>query len=115
MTSSSQRGSIFTPFLVAVALAMLTFGMVAARDHGLSARMFLLVLFVGIVVQLFLVGVFSMHLRWEGKLIGFLLVPVTLLALVLILCLLPDTLFAAWYDLNDQWLYSAQTTEALSP
>jgi hypothetical protein len=115
MTSSSERGSILTPFLVAGALALLTLGMVAARERGLSPGWVFLVLMVGIGVQLLLVGWYSMHLRWQGKLIGFLLIPVTLLALVLVLCLLPDVLFGIWYDFTEKWLYSAQTTEALSP
>jgi hypothetical protein len=43
------------------------------------------------------------------------LLPVALLAVVLILCLLPDGLYASWYDRRDEATYSARMTEALSP
>lgn len=113
MNNPSERNSIVTPFLVAATLASLTMGMVLLRTR--APGWLLAGLIAAIVVQLILVSIYSMHLRWEGKLIGVILVPVALLAVVLILCLLPDGLYAPWYDMRDQATYSAQMTEALSP
>jgi caa(3)-type oxidase subunit IV len=113
MNAPSERGSIVTPFLVALGLAALTLGMVLLRSR--APGWLLAGLIAAIVIQLALVSLYSMHLRWEGKLIGVMLLPVALLAVVLILCLLPDGLYASWYDRRDEATYSARMTEALSP
>ncbi|MFQ3650937.1 MAG: hypothetical protein SNJ75_11440 [Gemmataceae bacterium] len=115
MPSSGERDSIITPFVVASSLAALTLGMVTLRQRGVETGWLLLGLSTAIVVQLTLVSVFSMHLRWDGRLLGAMLVPVGLLAIVLILCLLPDGLFASWQEMQERAIYSAQLTEALTP
>ena len=115
MNAPSERGSLVTPFLVAGCLATLTVGMVALRQRGLETGWLMLALLAAIVVQLLLVSIYSMHLRWEGQLIGLMLLPVGLLAVVLILCLLPDGSFASWYEMQERATSSAQLTEALSP
>jgi len=51
-----------------------------------------------------LVALIFMHLKWDGKLVFFLLFPVCILAILFIVALLPDTLFAH----NLEWIESGQ-------
>jgi caa(3)-type oxidase subunit IV len=70
--------------------------------HGTSFA-----LIVGVAVcKAGLVGAYFMHVKWDWRVLYFLIVPVFILGTMMMIVLLPDGVFA--------WLNDAQLTEAVS-
>lgn len=89
------HGDIFRTYLMVFgALAILTavsFGAYVILGHGMGS---LSVIMLVSIVKASLVAVIFMHLKWDwGKVFGIML-PVVIMAIMMIIVLLPDMLFA---------------------
>jgi cytochrome c oxidase subunit 4 len=87
--------------VIAVALSIFTAVSfvvnVLVRDHYLTAVMGFLVILGVAIVKATLVGMYFMHIKYDWRLLYFLLVPAFILATMMAIVLLPDIVFA-WHN-----------------
>jgi cytochrome c oxidase subunit 4 len=68
--------------------------------HDAKVVAFLLILLVAIV-KATLVGVYFMHLKWDWKLLYYLIIPAFILGVMMMVVLSPDTLIGPYNDAKE--------------
>lgn len=97
-SNSNTHGNLAIYLLVAISLGLCTLASffcnnLAQRDVLSSLNSFWIILALA-AVKGGLVAYIFMHLKWDGKFVYFLLLPACILAILLVVVLLPDTLFS---------------------
>jgi cytochrome c oxidase subunit IV len=107
-----HHGNVFKLYMiVAVVLAVATatsflFNWMGrpVADGGLAAISrtvaFVAILLVAIV-KATLVGMYFMHLKWDWKLLYFLIIPVFIMGTMMMVVLLPDIFFGPYHDMSE--------------
>jgi cytochrome c oxidase subunit 4 len=115
----SHGTAVFKAYMViAVALSICTassfvFNYMAREMHAISHfTSFVLILGVAIL-KATLVGMYFMHLKWDWKLLYFLIVPAFILGAMMMMVFLPDIFFGPYHDLNDEILIARQYQKVL--
>jgi caa(3)-type oxidase subunit IV len=100
--ADEHHGGNFPMYMaVAVALAVCTsISFIVNQTVHSKVAAFLLILGVAIV-KAALVGWVFMHLKWDWRLVYFLLVPVFIMASMMITVLLPDALLGPYHDAQE--------------
>lgn len=83
-------------------------------NQFVSAKMtaFFLILLVA-CIKAFLVVTYFMHLKWDWKLLYFLIVPAFILGAMMAVVFLPDIFFGTMHDAQDQIAISRRLTEGM--
>jgi caa(3)-type oxidase subunit IV len=100
--ADDHHGGNFAMYMaVAVALAVCTtISFIVNQNVESKVAAFLLILGVAIVKAMLVAWVF-MHLKWDWRLVYFLLVPVFIMASMMTVVLLPDVLFGPYHDAQE--------------
>jgi caa(3)-type oxidase subunit IV len=94
-------GNFGTYMAVAVALAVCTaISFIVNQNVESKVTAFLIILSVAIL-KAALVGWVFMHLKWDWRLVYFLLIPVFIMATMMVVVLLPDALFGPYHDAQE--------------
>ena len=88
--------------IVAVVLAVCTASSFVFNDlvrHGMLTVVMGFVLILGVaVLKAFLVGFYFMHLKWDWRLLYFIIVPVFILGVMMVIILMPDCVIGPGRD-----------------
>ena len=94
-------GNLPTYMAVAVALSVCTaMSFLVNQNVQSKVTAFLLILGVAIVKSALFIWIF-MHLKWDWRLVYFLLVPVMIMATMMVVVLLPDVLLGPSRDATE--------------
>ena len=99
--------------IVAAVLAVCTGSSFASTSWSATSRSawsmgFVLILGVA-VVKAFLVGFYFMHLKWDWRLLYFIIVPVFILGAMMVIILMPDMVVGPSRDANEASVIAAET------
>ena len=99
--------SLFKVYMIiAVILSVCTatsfgFNYLAHAEHISHFMSFVLILSVA-VVKATLVGIYFMHLKWDWRLLYFLIFPAFILGTMMMVVLMPDILLGPLHDANEE-------------
>ena len=87
--------------IVAAILAVCTL-MSFVFNQTVSIKVLAFVLILGVaIVKAVLVAMYFMHLKWDWKLLYFLIIPAFILGTMMMMVLLPDTVIAWHHDAHE--------------
>lgn len=97
-----DHGNLFKVYMiVAVALAVATAAsFIVNQTVSTKAAAFVMILGVAII-KATLVGTYFMHLKWDWKLLYFLIVPAFILGTMMMIVLMPDTVIGPLHDAHE--------------
>ena len=96
------HGNLFrTYMIVAVALAIATaMSFLVNQTIDSKAAAFVLILSVAII-KATLVGTYFMHLKWDWRLLYFLIIPAFILGTMMMIVLMPDSVIGPAHDAGE--------------
>ena len=102
------HGNLFKAYMIVAAiLAVATISSFAfnslARYQMLSVVLAFLAILSVAIIKATLVGMYFMHLKWDWKLLYFLIVPVFILAAMMAVVFMPDNLLGPSQDRADEY------------
>lgn len=102
----ADHGDVFRIYMiVAVALAVCTASSfifnTMARNAVITAFISFLLILAVAIIKAVLVGMYFMHLKWDWKMLYFLIVPVFIMGVMMMVVLLPDTVLGPRQDATE--------------
>lgn len=93
------HGDVFRLYMIVAVVLSVCTAMSFVVNQSVSVKFvaFLLILAVAIVKAV-LVGMYFMHLKWDWKMLYFLIIPVFIMGVMMMVVLLPDTLLGPHRD-----------------
>jgi cytochrome c oxidase subunit IV len=107
----AAHGDVFRIYMiVAVVLAICT-GMSFLFNQTVHIKLLAFVLILGVaILKAVLVAMYFMHLKWDWKMLYFLIVPVFILGVTMMVVLLPDVVLGAGHDAHEALSIESEST-----
>jgi cytochrome c oxidase subunit 4 len=85
-----------------------------AREMHVISHFTSFVLILGVaILKATMVAMYFMHLKWDWRLLYFLIVPAFILGAMMMMVFLPDIYFGPYHEARDQILISKQSQKVL--
>jgi cytochrome c oxidase subunit 4 len=97
-----HHGPTFQAYMAIAAVLAVCTALSFLFNQTISAKVAAFLLILGVAItKATLVGMYFMHLKWDWKLLYFLIIPAFILGTMMMVVLMPDILLGHGRDLNE--------------